>query len=173
METHRAEFEWLNQEWISHLFQSYESLTSRPIDPTVPDAGAVYIFHNAVINHALGTHMNTKQQETFNSYVCGENGGKTKTNQPCRKTVSICGTRCNLHTPVSFIVEFPPGTRFQTVEVYWISDGYMSPRQQIWIQDDLYGIFADGHEFLFVDYDILLSFPHTSILKILDTSNIK
>lgn len=166
MEKHRAEFEWLNQEWISYMFESYGSLTSRPLEPTVPDAGAIYVFHDAVINHALGTHINTteKQAET-RSYVCGDNGGRTKTNQPCRKTVSLCGARCNLHAPISFTVEFPPGTRFKTVEVHWISDGYMSSRQQVWIQDDLYGIFADGHDFLFVDFDTSISFPHTSILK--------
>lgn len=166
MDPRVQEFQWLNQEWIAHLFTAYGSMTHYSQNPTVPEAGDVYVFHNVVINHALGTRLgnnNAGSKSSGTGHRCGDNGGIVRSGRPCGNPVAASGALCRLHTSQSFSEKYPRLTQFTTVEVHWICDGFMPCRTQVWLVDDLYDIVADGEAHLSVDCNTTLSFPHTAL----------
>lgn len=112
-------FEELNTGWIGLLFCSYESFFSNIRDEQV-DLGHRYHFKNAKLNTRLGVPY------VCSGETCGDNGGKTQKNTPCRFKGTNNG-RCKRHPPPSHVPKYDVNHVFSWVTVDFGDDALIRP----------------------------------------------
>lgn len=99
-----------NTLWLSQVFESYESIVACLIGP---QQGHSYSFKNVVLATTLGQPGTTP---ILIGKKCGDNGGRTKQNLPCKRE-GIAHGRCGDHPNATGTPVYLPHTRLAKITI--------------------------------------------------------
>lgn len=99
-----------NAEWISTVFETFSRMDTVIEYPQVSDTYE-YKFYDVV----LKTKLTTSSLPPGKGLICGENGGLTLKNLPCKRKASSEGRCCN---HIVSKITFLPGRTFTSVTIH-------------------------------------------------------
>jgi hypothetical protein len=141
-------FRELNRDWIDEAFSTFDRL-----EPTVrvpgEDLGYRYTFYGAVLRTRMGKWVDFSDSGP----LCGDNGGKTKKGNPCKKPAQQNG-RCKIHPPEMFMVSLNAGDVVPEITLlFGENDSELRPRPTPLNWRACAAVLPDGQTLHFIDFE--------------------